>query len=135
MDKVLADQELLARMLGGDEEAFTALYRRRHPAVYRFALQMTGDVGMSEDVTQEVFMTLVERAKRFDPARGTLVSFLYGVARNMVLRRLEKEAAKQPEATMEDLPGEEDLLEDLTRRETIDQVRRAVLSLPTAYRE
>ena len=129
------DQELLKLILGGDEEAFTTLYRRRHIAVYRFALQMTGNADISQDVTQEVFMTLVEQANRFDPARGSLPSFLYGIARNMILRRLEKDGPREPESEMEELAGEEDLLEDLTRRETINRVRRAVLSLPPAYRE
>jgi RNA polymerase sigma-70 factor (ECF subfamily) len=119
-------------MLSGDEEAFTALYRLRQAAVYRFALQMTGSAAVAEDVTQEVFMALIEHGKRFDPARATLASFLYGIARNMVLRRLERERVTE---SIEDRAGDIDLLEDLTRRETIEQVRSAVLSLPPVYRE
>ena len=122
--------------LSGDEDAFTALYGLRHGAVYRFALQMTGSVGFAEDVTQEVFMTLIEHGGRFDPARGTLASFLYGIARNLVLRRLEKERPSEGlSEVIEDSAGGVDVLEDLTRRETIEQVRRAVLSLPGVYRE
>ena len=94
---------------------------------------MTGNVVIAEDVTQEVFMTLIEHGGRFDPARGTLASFLYGIARNCVLRRLEKD--RRTDAKLEDSAAEDDLLEDLTRRETIEQVRRAVLSLPATYRE
>jgi RNA polymerase sigma-70 factor (ECF subfamily) len=116
-------------MHSGDEEAFTTLYRQRQGAIYRFALQMTGNVVIAEDVTQEVFMALLNKTAKFDASRGTLASFLYGIARNMVLRRLEKTAE------LEDYAGTDDLLEDLTRRETIENVRRAVLSLPTAYRE
>jgi RNA polymerase sigma-70 factor (ECF subfamily) len=127
-----SESELLRRMLDGDEGAFTALYRLRQGGVYRFALQMTGSVVVAEDVTQEVFLTLIEHGQRFDPARGTVASFLFGVARNMVLRRLGKDRATEE---IEDSAASEDLLEDLTRRETIEQVRRAVLSLPEAYRE
>jgi RNA polymerase sigma-70 factor (ECF subfamily) len=134
-----SDADLLKRMLAGDPEAFTALYRLRQGAVYRFALQMTGNVVIAEDVTQDVFMELIENGQRFDPSRGALASFLYGVARNMVLRRLEKDrAASTPlgaESEMEDFACDEDVLRDLTRRETIEQVRRAVLSLPAVYRE
>ncbi len=129
------DQELLKRVCDGDEAAFTALYRRRQGAVYRFALQMTGSAGIAEDVTQEVFIALLQHGRRFDPGRGTLASFLYGIARNKVLRRLEKDRGTEPETAMEDVAGEVDLLGELTQRETIDQVRRAVLSLPPAYRE
>jgi RNA polymerase sigma-70 factor (ECF subfamily) len=127
-----SESELLRRMLDGDEGAFTALYRLRQGGVYRFALQMTGSVVIAEDITQEVFLTLIERSGKFDPSRGTLASFLFGIARNMVLRRLGKDRATEE---IEDSARDEDLLEDLTRRETIEQVRRAVLSLPAAYRE
>jgi RNA polymerase sigma-70 factor, ECF subfamily len=125
----LTDHELLLLMLSGDEDAFTALYRRRQGPVYRFALQMTGSIVIAEDVTQEVFMALLAKTAKYDAARGSLASFLYGIARNMVLHRLEKTAE------IEDYAGPDDLLDDLTRRETIDQVRRAVLSLPLVYRE
>jgi RNA polymerase sigma-70 factor (ECF subfamily) len=130
-----SDQELLGKTLVGDEDAFTELYRRRQGAVYRFALQMTGSTMMAEDVTQEVFITLLEHGRRFDAARGTLASFLFGIARNTVLRRLEKNRATEPEAVIDELAGNDDPLDDLTRRETVEQVRRAVLSLPEVYRE
>lgn len=133
--QTISDQQLLERMLEGDEDAFTALYRRRQAAVYRFALQMTGNVVMAEDVTQEVFMNLIEHGRRFDPERGALASFLYGVARNLVLRRLEKDRQTEPDSALDEVSEDGNLLDDLTRRETIDQVRRAVLSLPAAYRE
>jgi len=128
----VTDSELLGQALAGDEGAFTALYRLRHPPVYRFALQMTGSVPIAEDITQEVFMALLETGRRFDPARGTLASFLYGIVRNFVLRRLERERDTEE---MRECAGDDDVLGDLTRRETIDHVRRAVLSLPAAYRE
>ncbi len=125
------DHELLIKMLAGDEGSFTALYRRRQGPVYRFVLQLTGSVVIAEDVTQEVFMALLSKAAKYNAARGSLASFLYGVARNLVLRRLEKDRP----VDMEDYASSEDVLEDLTRRESIENVRRAVLSLPLVYRE
>lgn len=122
-------------MLAGDEDAFTTLYRRRQAPVYRFALQMTGNIVVAEDVTQEVFMALLEHARRFDPQRGTVASFLYGIARNLVLRRLERDRGTESDAEIADFAGEDDVLGDLTRQETVEQVRRAVLSLPPVYRE
>jgi RNA polymerase sigma-70 factor (ECF subfamily) len=87
---------LLRRMVAGDEAAFTVLYRRKHPAIYRFALHMSGNAAIAEDVTQEVFMTLIRDGKRFDPARGTLGGFLFGVARNHLRRRWEQERNSVP---------------------------------------
>ena len=125
------DQELLKLALPGDEGAFTALYHRRQGAVYRFALHMTGSVTIAEDVTQETFLALLTQGARYDESRGSLAAFLYGIARNFVMRRLDRAR----DFALEDSASAEDVLDDLTRRETIEHVRRAVLSLPPVYRE
>lgn len=138
----LSDNELLRRMLAGDEDALAQLYRRRQGSVYRFALQMSGSKPVAEDVTQEVFLFLMREGQVFDPDRGALSAFLLGVARNYVLRRLRVDQLLSPLAD----DGEDDgaelqastelcPLDDLTRAETIDAVRKAVLSLPPKYRE
>src|SRR6202161_1226677 len=88
---LMDDGVLLRRVMAGDEESFTLLYRRRHPAIYRFALHMSGNVAVAEDVTQEVFMTLIRDVKKFDPARGTLSRFLFGIARNHLRRQWEQD--------------------------------------------
>jgi RNA polymerase sigma-70 factor (ECF subfamily) len=87
----ITDDGLLRRMLAGDEDAFTLLYRRKHPSIYRFALHMSGNAAVAEDVTQEVFMTLIRDAKRIDSERGTLTGFLFGIARNHVRKRWEQD--------------------------------------------
>jgi len=130
-----SDEILLEQALGGDERAFTLLYRGRQSAVYRFALHMSGDPALAEDVTQEVFLALLESGHRFDPARATLLAFLYGIARHLILRRITRKRPDDLEAAAEELAADDDLLDDLTRRETIEQVRSAVLSLPLVYRE
>lgn len=137
----LSDNELLRQMLAGDEEALAQLYRRRQAGVYRFALQMSGSKSIAEDVTQEVFLFLMREGHVFDPARGALSAFLLGVARNHVLRRLRVDYLLSPlDADDDEGPVMQvgtDLcpLDDLTRAETIEAVRKAVLSLPPKYRE
>ena len=130
---MLTDAALLEQALTGAEDAFTALYRRRQGGVYRFALQMTGSAALAEDVTQETFLALLLHGTRYDQARGTVASFLYGIARNLVLRRLDRRPGAELE--IEECAGPEDLLEDLTRRESIEHVRQAVLNLPPVFRE
>ena len=138
----LSDTELLRSMLAGDDEALTLLYRRRQAGLYRFALQMSGSKSIAEDVTQEVFLFLMREGKVFDETRGSVSAFLFGVARNYVLRRLRVEQLLAPlnDESDDDIPAlhaNTDLcpLEDLTRAETIESVRKAVLSLPAKYRE
>ncbi len=129
-----SDDVLLRRMAVGDEEAFTALYRRRQGAIYRFALHMSGMPAVAEDVTQEVFLNLVRHPESYDRRRGTLLSYLFGMARNLALRAFEERRGDvRLEANFE--PAGDDLFERLTRRQSVEQIRRAVLSLPPRYRE
>ena len=106
----ITDEGLLQRMITGDEEAFTLLYRRRHPSIYRFALRMSGNRSIAEDVTQEVFIALIRDAKRFDPARGSFAAFLFGVARNHLHKRWEMDKRLIPAGL-----GNEDLNSSASR--------------------
>src|SRR5215218_1919291 len=125
------DSALLRLILAGDEEALSALYRRRQGGIYRFALQMSGSKPIAEDVTQEVFLFLMREGQVFDPDRGALSAFLLGVARNYGLRRLRVEQLLSPlgddgEEDGAGLQAATDLcpLDDLTRAETIETVRK-----------
>src|SRR6185503_1952363 len=123
----LNDNELLRLMLAGDEEAFALLYRRRQGGIYRFASQMSGPDSLADDV----FMFLMREGHTFDPSKGTLSAFLLGVARVYVRRRLKAEHRLEPlgHDLDDDAPflQQSDMcpLEDLTRAETIESVRRA----------
>src|SRR5687767_16011560 len=86
-----SDLDLIRRTAAGDREAFAALYRRHHAAVYRFARLMTGSGAVAEDVVQEVFLVLMRNASRYDASRATLSTYLYGVARHHTRRRLSRE--------------------------------------------
>jgi RNA polymerase sigma-70 factor, ECF subfamily len=139
-----SDDQLLRLMMAGDEAAFTTLYRRRQGGVYRFALQMSGSEALAEDVTQEVFIVLMREAERYDATRGSLQSYLYGIARNHVLRRLERDRpfvqfaddAEEADVLSSELfVAREDPLSDLLHSEMIESVRQAVLALPAHYRE
>src|SRR5262245_56061825 len=144
MHSTLSDDDLLRLMCAGDEEAFIVLYRRRQGGIYRFALRMSGSESVAEDITQEVFMTLVRGNGHYDSSRGSVSSYLFGIARNQVLKRFEKERVMTPisdengdsdSIIAENLVISTDPLGDLTRRETITSVRQAVLALPPHYRE
>ena len=136
----ISDGDLLERAAAGDEEAFTSLYRRRQGAVYRFALHMSGRRSVAEEVTQEVFLAVIRDAGKFDASRGSALSYLYGIARNQVVRRLERDRpyvalAEELEADSARWTAQEDTLGDLTRNETIESIRQAVLALPSSFRE
>src|SRR5882672_3228977 len=78
-------------MLGGNAEAFEALYDRRQGGIYRYALRMTGSQSFAEDVTQEVFLSLLQDHSDYQQSKGSVKSYLYGMARHRLLRRLQRE--------------------------------------------
>lgn len=142
----LGDEELLRLMLTGDGTAFAQLYQRWQSGVYRFALRMTGASALAEDITQDVFLTLMRDGGQYE-ARGKFVSYIFTITRRSVLRRLQRErrfVSLEPdndfdqdgEATFEEtILSEDDPLAELMRNETIDAVRQAVQGLPLHYRE
>jgi RNA polymerase sigma-70 factor (ECF subfamily) len=137
------DDVLLRRAAKGDEEAFALLYRRHQAAMYRFALRMTGNAWAAEEIVQDVFMTLMRVPKKYDSTRGTLGGFLYGIARNRVMKHLERLPREVSlEEKNEDGSGSGIVLQDAStpathaeRRERADHVRAAVLDLPPDFRE
>ena len=133
--------DLLRRMRNGDEEAFLMVYRRCQGPIYRFALHMTGGAAVAEDVTQEVFLALIRNNCGYDVSRGALAAYLFGIARKLVLRHIER-SRTAAEETIEGEPGRlrsvaahPDLMANLLHSETMDGLRRAVISLPKRYRE
>ena len=84
-------QYVIERAVSGDAEAFGEIYFALKDAIYGFALRMTNETAIAEDITQEVFMFFIKFPEKFDASRGgTLFSFLCGVARNKIFNQLKK---------------------------------------------
>jgi len=136
-----SDHQLFERLRAGQEHAFVALYHRRQPALYRFALQMSGSAAVAEDITQDVFLALLREECGYDPDRGSLIAYLFGIARKLLLRQFERRRFDVPveadaeEGRFAELADASDPLADLAGRERIEALRRAVSSLPRRYRE
>ena len=138
----LPELALIARMKQGDESAFVALYRRHKDAVYRLALLYCGSQQGAADVTQDTFIHFIGAPGKYDAARGTLGSWLCGIARNLARKAAgEREIATDPERFGDDAaPFEEHIdrdtpLERLLRSETAEAVRRALTALAPHYRD
>lgn len=140
-----SDVELLRLMLAGDGAAFERLYQRWQSPLYRFALRMSGSETIAEDVTQEVFLTLMRDGGQYSE-RGGFAAYLFAIVRHRVWRRLQRErwfvrleieetVESENALTTDRLIAKADPLADLTRDEMVETVRRAVLALPAHYRE
>jgi RNA polymerase sigma-70 factor (ECF subfamily) len=135
----LQDSVLLAAFAGGDRNAFAELYRRHARPVFQFALYIAGDPDSADEITQEVFVWLIDHPAAFDPTRGTLPAFLGGVARKFLRRQLRARGRWSPlQDALHSLQaigiargsalGTDSVLDAA-------QLRRAIALLPLRYRE
>ena len=118
------------RAARGDADAFRTIWLIHRDSVYRFARWMTNDAATAEDVAQECFLCLLKYPARFQPSRGSLLSFLLGIARNQCRLRwhdLEREIPEQIE--------EPPQLGALLAAEASGLVAAAVSNLPPLQRE
>ena len=82
-----SDAELVIRLKQRDENAFLHLYDLHRSSVFRFLMHMTGSIVVAEELTQEVFVVILDSMSagtvgQFDPKKGTLEGYLLGIARN-----------------------------------------------------
>ncbi len=87
---------LVAEVATGSEAALASLYDRHVNAIFAAAYRLTGDRSVAEDVVQEVFLTLWNRAERFDSNVGSLAAWLGTIARNRAVDRL-RAASRRPQ--------------------------------------
>lgn len=84
-----ASEELLQRLRNGDYEAFSAIYRRYSPRIYRTVLTLLGNSDMAEDVVQDLFLTIWERRATIDPTRN-FDGYIAVIARNLAYRYVQE---------------------------------------------
>jgi RNA polymerase sigma-70 factor, ECF subfamily len=89
------DAALVREVVGGSEVALAALYDRHIDAVFATASRLTTDRQVVEEVVQETFLALWNRAELFDPGTGSLVTWLRTIARNRTVDRL-RAAGRRP---------------------------------------
>jgi RNA polymerase sigma-70 factor (ECF subfamily) len=89
------DAALVREVVRGSEAALATLYDRYGEAIFASAYRLTGDRGIAEEVVQETFLTLWNRAELFDPAAGSLPAWLHAIGRNRAVDRL-RAAGRRP---------------------------------------
>jgi len=95
-DRRRADDAALVReVAAGSEDALGMLYDQYVDAVYAASNRLTADRQIAEEVVQETFLALWNRAELFDPAVGSLAAWLHTIARNRTVDRL-RAAGRRP---------------------------------------
>lgn len=139
----MSEIEILSQALAGEEDAFRLLYERLKQGIFRYAFYMTNSRLAAEEVTQEVFITLLAKGQHFQPAKGDLGAFTFGLARNVVRRAARRERLHR--AMLHDEPLDEQgtvdvsvpetLTGNLIRNQRAAAVRAAIAALPEHYRQ
>jgi RNA polymerase sigma-70 factor (ECF subfamily) len=137
-DRDADDPTLAGAVAAGDQHALAELYRRYGNHCYSLARRVLADRALAEEVVQEVFVRLWDRADRFDPDRGSMRSYLLAQVHGRsvdVLRaesarraREERDLLREPRGVADDL---ERAVSELTEAEA---VRRALATLSDGER-
>ena len=137
----LTDEQLLTQALAGERRCIHRPLPQAAGAGVPLRLHMSGSSQIAEEVTQDVFMFLLQRGHGFDPSRAALGAYLFGVARNYVRRALEHSYSESVltdsgrVTKLSSLVIDHDPCEGIARHQASTAVWKAVLSLPEHYRE
>lgn len=134
VSRISTDTALMTCVAAGDKTAFAILIERHSPALYRLACRMLNDRHEAEDIVQECFARLWQRAGSWRPAASGLVGWLYRVTVNLCLERhrrlrlIDEGNVREP---IDDAPLPDAVMEaDQTR----NAIALALADLPERYR-
>lgn len=128
------DTALMARVAVGDGEAFAILVERHSPALYRVGCRMLNDQHEAEDIVQECFARLWQKAPVWQPSGSGLVGWLYRIAVNLCFerhRRLRLVGVDEDREYVDDAPLPDAMLETTQTR---DALAAALAELPERHR-
>jgi RNA polymerase sigma-70 factor (ECF subfamily) len=123
----LADEELMAHLQAGHDDALAELFDRYHRLVLSVGLKILRDAGEAEDVMQAVFMEIYKVAGQFDPSRGTAKVWLLQYAYHRSMNRRQYLKARNFYDQSQGRPGESDLIE-----KSVSATGAGLLALPEA---
>ncbi|HKG15606.1 MAG TPA: sigma-70 family RNA polymerase sigma factor [Pyrinomonadaceae bacterium] len=135
------DAELLRAVARGDESAFARVYDRYSPILLGLMLRILRSRAEAEDVLQEVFLQVWQRAHSFDSGRGRAFTWLVTLARSRAIDRLRSVGSREraARASAEDAPTESGPTEwadaAAVRAERAEAVRDALAELPDEQRQ
>ncbi len=143
------DADLVARLRRGDAAAARELYQRHGIALLRFGLAMSNCRQTAEDIVHDTFVEILKHPVRFDPTRGSVIGYLFGIARHRMSRvtrvslRDAEVRTSDPDEVFDPVTGAPDTAlfdmqdagEEIDRVRDIERVRTAVFDLPRAQRE
>jgi RNA polymerase sigma-70 factor, ECF subfamily len=126
--------EALLDLAGRDETAFMLLFERHREVIFRVACRLTNSSAAAEDITQECFLGLLNAPGRFDPAKGSLRTYLYGAVRNHARKYhgLREGEIDLDETEIDETPEPSQVF---LQQEQSQVIQQAISTLPLQQRE
>jgi RNA polymerase sigma-70 factor, ECF subfamily len=132
---LLADEDLMQLVRGGDAAAFEVVYERHATVAFSLAYRMTGRRGHAEDVVQEAFLSLWRSGARYDRSRGSVRTWVLGIVHNRAIDALRRSTVHDKRRASDE--GIEERFEatertdtEAARRSEAAEVRTALALLP-----
>ena len=119
---------LLKQILAGDEAALITLHDQYANAVYSVAYRVLNNQQDAEEVTQDVFLRLWDKAETFDAEKGKFLSWLLTITRRMAIDRLRKRSRREPPPDSISMDEQPYLWETTLVTDDNDDLQRTLLS-------
>ena len=131
----ITDSELIDRIACRDVAAFATFYDRHSPGIYALLRRILGESTGADDVLQEAFWRIWERARQYDPARGSVRTWLFLVARSRAIEYRRRNPAPHGLTSSEGVEPAvvTDPSRGLEREETQTRLMSALAELPAEY--
>ena len=131
----LADEDVMQIVRRGDARAFEVIYERHSAAAFSLAYRMMGTRSGAEDVTQDAFLSMWRSGARYDPARGSVRTWVLGIVHHRAIDALRRATVHNrrragDEGIEERFEARERTDVEAARREEAGAVRGALSSLP-----
>lgn len=118
-----------------DQTAFADLFDHFGPRVKGFLMKSGADASLAEECTQEVLATCWHKAHMFDPARASVATWIFTIARNRKIDALRKQRRPEPEDLAWGPEEEPEQADVLALQQESEQLGHAIAELPEAQRD
>ena len=129
------EQQLIASCQAGHLQDFDPLYQRYVRPIFSFIYRRTRDKQLSEDITSTVFLKALQNVHRYDSRKGSMVAWLYGIARNALTDHFRSNRHHANIDDMWDLSSGDDTTAAADGNMNTAQLREAMSKLDPAKRE
>ena len=132
--KADTDEYLMQRVQARDESAFSILVQRHTRSIHAFLYRLCDNQTDAEDLTQETFLRLWQRARQWSPDKVRLTTWLHQIARNLCIDHFRRERSRKRTSNEEQIAFEDPLIETFAEDRERRVLHQTIRNLPERQR-